>query len=769
MSIVGPSAIRRIQRRDRAARWVITLGGLTVLGSVVAILVLILGVTLPLFRPARVHQIACTPLPASIRPEHVLAIGVELALDGQSAVAHVLTADGAVSFIEPHSGEILTQHPSSPPAPTAKRVIAAERRPGTGPEQDEPAVHRNPGMLYSLVWSDGSMSLIEVSSRPEFNASGQGTLQHEVRRLAAEPWQAAPLPLAGLMRISGTARGGAATGRTLTTVRLLPDGRIAVSRQVTEEDLAGQETTSSKTFWIDARGLAPITAITMDSNGTALYAGTQAGQLARWRIEQDGVAVLQEVVHASQDQRPITALAMVLGDVSLAVGDGRGELATWFAVRYGQTASLRRIHSLRSHPGAVREILPSIRTKSLASFAQSGSLYLDHMTSQRNLVSLRPDPPLVQIGASPRGDGLIALDAANRLIAWRVDAPHPEVSWKTLWASVHYEGYDRPALTWQTTGGEDYEPKLSLVPLFWGTLKGTFYAMLLAVPLALFGAVYTSQFAAPGFQAAIKSAVELMASVPSVVIGLLAALWLAPLLERWILAGFLSLVTVPLVFVLFMGLWQAGRRLGWAKRVEDGYEFLAVVPAIASGLALAGLLVSPTESGLFGGDFKRWLYQTLAMPYDHRNCILVAFALGLAVIPIIFSIAEDALSSVPHNLTAASVALGASRWQTVRRVVLPSASPGIFAAIMIGTGRAVGETMIVLMATGNTPILDWSPLNGMRTLSANIAVEIPEAPVGGTLYRVLFLCAVLLFLLTFTLNTAAELVRQRLRKRYGRL
>ena len=112
--------------------------------------------------------------------------------------------------------------------------------------------------------------------------------------------------------------------------------------------------------------------------------------------------------------------------------------------------------------------------------------------------------------------------------------------------------------------------------------------------------------------------------------------------------------------------------------------------------------------------------------------------------------------------------MGASRWQTLWRIILPSASPGIFAAVMIGFGRAVGETMIVFMATGNTPILDMSPFNGFRTLSANIAVEITEAPVGGTLYRVLFLCAVLLFLLTFLLNTLAELVRQHLRKRYGR-
>jgi phosphate transport system permease protein len=140
--------------------------------------------------------------------------------------------------------------------------------------------------------------------------------------------------------------------------------------------------------------------------------------------------------------------------------------------------------------------------------------------------------------------------------------------------------------------------------------------------------------------------------------------------------------------------------------------------------------------------------------------------MGFAVIPIIFTISEDAFSSVPSSLTAASLALGASRWQTATRVVLPTASPGVFSAVMIGFGRAVGETMIVLMATGNTPIMDWSMFNGFRTLSANIAVEISEAPQGGTLYRTLFLAAGLLFLMTFAVNTVAEVIRQRLRERY---
>jgi phosphate transport system permease protein len=155
--------------------------------------------------------------------------------------------------------------------------------------------------------------------------------------------------------------------------------------------------------------------------------------------------------------------------------------------------------------------------------------------------------------------------------------------------------------------------------------------------------------------------------------------------------------------------------------------------------------------------------------YVQRNTLIVAFAMGFAVIPIIYSLAEEALRAVPDHLRAASLACGATSWQTVLWVVLPAAASGIFSAIMIGMGRAVGETMIVVMATGNTPIMDINVFNGFRALSANIAVELPEAVKGGTLYRVLFLTALVLFSMTFVINTAAELVRQKFRKRSAQL
>ena len=201
----------------------------------------------------------------------------------------------------------------------------------------------------------------------------------------------------------------------------------------------------------------------------------------------------------------------------------------------------------------------------------------------------------------------------------------------------------------------------------------------------------------------------------------------------------------------------------------DGWFGALCVPL----LVFLGYLVLSNDDALsrmiFGMDARLWLYENVGIDYDQRNALIIGLAMGLAVIPTIFSIAEDAIYGVPQHLVQGSLALGATRWQTLVRVVLLTASPGIFSAVMIGLGRAVGETMIVLMATGNTPIMDINIFEGMRTFAANIAVEMPESEVGSTHFRILFLTALVLFLLTFVFNTVAEVVRQRLRKRYGNL
>jgi phosphate transport system permease protein len=151
--------------------------------------------------------------------------------------------------------------------------------------------------------------------------------------------------------------------------------------------------------------------------------------------------------------------------------------------------------------------------------------------------------------------------------------------------------------------------------------------------------------------------------------------------------------------------------------------------------------------------------------YVQRNALIVGFVMGFAIIPVIYTLAEDALSSVPEHLRLGSLAAGATPWQTATRIIIPTAMSGLFSAVMIGLGRAVGETMIVLMATGNTSVMDWNMNNGFRTLSANMAQEMPEAVVDSTHYRMLFLSALTLFAMTFVLNSAAEAVRRRFRRR----
>ena len=240
--------------------------------------------------------------------------------------------------------------------------------------------------------------------------------------------------------------------------------------------------------------------------------------------------------------------------------------ATWRPGRpYRDESSerLRLIHQLARYDGPLRDILPSERNKSLLSLDGAGRGELDYMTSDEHLLTLGGDPALRLLGYSPRGNAMIGLtEGGNRLIVWQIDSPHPEISWHTLFGKVWYENHDEPKYMWQSSGTD--EPKFSLVPVIFGTLKATFYAMLFAVPLALLSAMYVSHFTTPGFRGVIKPTVEVMAAVPTVVIGFLILLWAAPLVGNWIVGVFVALLTVPLSFVLIHA------RLAGAQKVRLG-------------------------------------------------------------------------------------------------------------------------------------------------------------------------------------------------------
>jgi phosphate transport system permease protein len=434
----------------------------------------------------------------------------------------------------------------------------------------------------------------------------------------------------------------------------------------------------------------------------------------------------------------------------------------------GGDRRLTRIYPFAAHGSAVVAISASQRDKGFATADAQGHVHVHYGTSGQTLLRLRAEggAALREVVFAPKADGVLALDAAGGLSHWQVHNPHPEITLRSVFGKVWYEGYSEPAYVWQSTGGtDDFEAKFSLTPLIFGTLKGTLYALLFAVPMALLAALYVSEFMHPNLKACVKPAVEIMAALPSVVLGFFAGLWLAPIVERIVPGLFLVPLVLPVAVLGALSLWQLVPR-ALRGRARAGSEALLLTPVVILGAWLAFWLGGLIEAGLLGGNYRGWLQSALGLTYDQRNSLVVGIAMGFAVIPIIFTIAEDSLANVPQHLRAGSLALGATRWQTALRVVLPTASPGIFSAVMIGFGRAVGETMIVLMATGNTPVMEWSVFNGFRALSANIAVELPEAPEGGTLFRVLFLAAFLLFCLTFLVNTLAELVRLKLRQRY---
>lgn len=723
--------IARVKLIDRAARAVITLGGFGVVVSVLFIFLFILGEAWPLFRPASATRLPLLAEASELRGALVMGS------DEYQRKLYGILPRGALAIANLETGTL--DKAESPEALGGATFTSAARN--------------ATGNLLVAGTSDGRAALVHLRFQPKYETDKLIDVTSEIKM---EPLVEMDPAHRSLRLVDGRERDGAsvlaavAGEREIVLLRRKPD-ETGLERQVLE---VGEGET--------------ITHLRLGRT-ELLAAATDNGSLYLWELGPE----IRLVDNRSLAPSKVTALAWANADISLLVGDDQGGIAAFFRVRLKDDdpePSLVRAHVFEKQSAAVVDLVPSVRDKSFLAVGQDGSLRLLHLTSERTVASLAPpESPIARAVIAPKSDGILATLTDGRLARYSLRAPHPEISGRVLFGKAWYEGYPEPEYVWQSTGSTDeFEPKFSLVPLVFGTIKGTLYALLFAVPIAILAALYTSQFAHPTIRQKIKPTVEIMAALPSVVVGFIAGLWLASRVEAQIVPVLLMVLLLPALGTSGVFFWEAlPHRL--RARLRPGTELAVVVPLCLLGGLLA-LSIGPTiERTFFGADFKGWLGTATGLIYDQRNSLVVGLAMGFAVIPIIFTITEDAFSSVPANLTAASLALGASRWQTALRVVLPTASPGIFSAVMVGFGRAVGETMIVLMATGNTPVMDWSIFNGMRTLSANIAVEIPEAPNGGTLYRVLFLAALLLFGMTFVVNTLAEIVRQRLRERYKAL
>jgi phosphate transport system permease protein len=710
---------RRIALDRWAARLVVS-GGIIIIASILAILLVIVAEVYPLFgQPSAAVVGRHAPDPsASWAP----APGQSLGVDEYREVAYAVDRNGGLRLITLARDGSSTALPVPGLDGAAVAVVAAS---ATG--------------SYRVGTTDGRVVPLDLKFEATFPAGR--------RVISPRPAFGEPVVLDPDRRRPIEDLAFTASGTPITVARVGP-AELLVQTVVEKKTLIGpsRKQTSLQTLAVELQG--EITTMRLDGRGDDLFLGTSHGRLIRYDMREPASPIRRDVVQAaSRPGAAITALAFLIGDRTLVVGDSSGGVSTWqVAPAPGGEPRLTRIHGFAGHGGAVVAISASGRDKGFITADAAGGMRLHYGTSGATLLSVAGHEGTLQaVAFAPKADGLVSVDDRGGLTHWRLDNPHPEITVSSLFGKVWYEGYPGPDHVWQSTGGtDDFEPKLSLTPLVYGTLKGTFYALLVAVPVALMAAVYVSEFMHPDLKAYVKPVVEIMAALPSVVLGFLAGLWLAPLVERIVPGLFLMPLVVPLGILGALMAWRAFPA-PLRGRVRAGTEVFLLVPVVVVGTWLALALGGLVEATLLGGSYRDWLLSALGLTYDQRNSLVVGVAMGVAVIPIIFTIAEDSLANVPQHLRAGSLALGATRWQTALRVVLPTASPGIFSAIMIGFGRAVGETMIVLMATGNTPVMDWSIFNGFRALSANIAVELPEAPEGGTLFRVLFLAALPFF------------------------
>ena len=740
---------KRVLLIDSFMQRFIKIGGIGVIAAVCGIFVFIVIQILPLFRGAEVKEIGTVELP----PNDYRILGV----DQWSELPFLMDSDHNLHFIDLTSKSGIQTVSADLPENVPITAIAYNQLDQT--------------LIYGL--GDGRFTAVNVNYAQRF-ADGVRTITQSLDGGELYPIGRPGFPI---MEIDYADSGDLKLAAVLQNV----DGETevhAVTLKQKQTLLGSGKIKVNAAFDLSNKIEGVPTLLRVNSQADVLVVATAEGRIYYFNVRADECSLRQVFQPFKDLDNPkIHSMHFLFGGVSLVLGAATGEnrIFSLFVPEKGSSRLFSQTKSFPSLPNPQEFYASSLRNKAFL-IGSRNVISLRYATTESVRWQRELNYDLKHVVISSKYDRILALDTENSLRIFHLTDPHAKGGFSAYFKKQWYEGAPNPKYEWQSTGGtDDYEPKLSMIPLIIGTLKGTFYAMLFATPIALAAALYTSQFLSWKIRLVVKPTMEIMASLPSVVLGFLAALWLAPIVEMHLVFIFLLLILLPISAMVFGSLWSRVP-IRYRQYLALGNEFVLLFFIIATTTLACWWLAPLIEKQWFSvfdpvtganvSDFRLWWRETTHLPFEQRNALVVGFAMGFAVIPIIFSIAEESLSNVPKALSSGALALGASRWQTAIRIVIPTASAGIFSALMIGLGRAVGETMIVLMATGNTPVMDFNLFTGMRTLSANIAVELPEAPHEGTLYRTLFLGALLLFLFTFLINTLAEILQQHLREKY---
>ncbi|EGU49341.1 phosphate ABC transporter, permease protein [Vibrio ichthyoenteri ATCC 700023] len=711
--------------KDRVVRFAVSAGGVGVLAALVLIFVYLAMMVLPLFSDAKLtpnvaQQVITTPAP------------VAAGIDEYGEHAFVISQQGQIDFWP------------------------------VSYSSTQPKLSVNFGQQYSLFaqmpsaqgWfgfaaANGDVALFQPQMSSAMATEGR-TFTPQVNR-----WDSHINLLYPDVQLEQFAF---AVDKMATLVGYFSDQRVRLRWQNPDQSI------SSFTF---PTTLPDLDQLILTPDGRTLYLRS-GSELVVAKKSGEGF-VVREVVDLSEGKakHAVTDIDLLSGAYSLLVTHKDGLVSQWFDVLKNKQRHLTLVREFKL-ASELQFLLPDTYRKGFYSFYINGTVQSHYTTSEKLVMFERAYQQAPQLAGMSKNEQFLVALSGQELSVAHIDNPYPEISLSSLWQKVWYESYPEPTFVWQTTSASDeFEAKFSLVPIAFGTLKAAAFAMLFAIPVAVFGAIYTAYFMTSKMRRVVKPSIELMEALPTVIIGFLAGLWFAPVVESHLAAVTALLLILPIAIVAIGALWHL-LPSQWTRRLPNGWHAAILMPLIVLITVVILQQSGNIEMWWFDGDVRVFLAQK-GIDFDQRNALVVGFAMGFAVIPTIFTIAEDAIFSVPKHLSDGSLALGATPWQTLIYVVLLTASPGIFSAIMMGLGRAVGETMIVLMATGNTPILDWNILEGMRTLSATIAVEMPESEVGSSHFRILFLAALILLVFTFAVNSLAEWVRQRLREKYRAL